>query len=299
MSKDDFKKSSTRDGQVSVNNVYNSPFESVNSSATAWNDFISGLGMRMRHLAYTPYVVGATETNSLRNYDEQKIEKSNDQFIYDNNGMYKYMGDVYVIWQTNSKSTSQLPAGYYPDSSASVTINRHYIDSTNIVGISEFDKLIPVLSPDEDPLEYASVNWEQLKHNAAGIDRAMFHIVKMEIIIDANGAEYYEGKDYNIVNGNIQWTNTGSRPGIDNLSGSGVILSIRYRYIPSFYIKYATHELRSHATLDPVTGEKKMTRGPMAASLQMDFIFLQSLKNQENSGDSSLNAGTGGNVGSR
>jgi len=296
---DDFKKSSNRTGQVNVNNKYNDPFESVNSQPSAWNDFISGLGMRMQHYAYTPYIIGATDTGSLRNYDEEKVQKSNDQFIYDNNGMYKYMGDVLVIWQSNSKSLVQLPAGYYPDSNATVTINRNYIDSTRIVGISEFDKLMPVIDPKENPLEYASVNWEQFKHNAAGIDRTMFHIHSIDILIDANGVEYNQDKDYVIEAGNIKWLNTGNRPGLDNLSGDGVIMSIRYHYIPSFYIKYAAHELRSHATLDPATGEKKMVRGPMSAALQIDWVFLQSLKNQENSGDSGLNAGTGGNVGSR
>lgn len=296
---EDFKSSSNRNGQVSVPINYNQPWEQVNSKATAWNDFISGLGMRMQHWAYMPYVIGATDTGSLRNYDEQKINKKNDKFIYDNNGMYKYMGDVYVIWQGNQKGLVQMPAGYYPNSSATITINRNYIDTTTIVGISEFDKFVPVIPTNEDPLEYASVNWEQLKHNPTGIDRCMFHVVHVDTLMDANGTEYIKGKDFTIEEGNVKWLSGGNRPGFDNLSGEGMVLSIRYHYIPSFYVQHAAHELRSHATIDPTTGEKKLLRGPMTAQIQIDWVFLQALKNQETNGDSATNAGTGGNTGPR
>lgn len=293
----DFKGSSNRKGQVPVDVKYNEPWEQVNSKPTAWNDFISGIGLRMQHWAYAPYVVGATDTGSIRNYDEQTVKKQDDKFAYDNNGMYRYMGDVYVIWQGNSKNLTQLPAGYYPDSNATVTINRNYIDTNTVVGLSEFDKLVPVI--DGDPIEFASVNWEQLQHNPTGIDRAMFRIIKVDFVTDANGTEYFENKDFAIEDGNIKWLQGGNRPGFDNLSGEGVILSIRYRYVPSFYVKYAAHELRSHAQINPNTGVKSAVRGPMSASLQIDWVFLQALKNQETSGDSTRNAGDGGNTGPR
>lgn len=290
---------SNRDGQVGVNINYSDPWEQVNSSTTAWNNFIAGLGLRFQHWAFSPYVIGATDTGSLRNYDDQRVRKSNDKVIYDNNGMYRYMGDIFVIWQGNSKKDTQLPAGYYPDSNATVTLNRHYIDTKTIVGLSEFDKFILVLRPEDNPLEYASVNWEQVKHNPTGIDRVMFHVVKVDSLSDANGVDYAEGVDYRISNGNIEWIQGGSRPGFDNASSEGVVMSIRYRYIPSFYVKYAAHELRSHATFDQATGLKRAVRGPMQASLQIDWVFLQALKNQESNGDSSKNAATGGNTGPR
>ncbi len=296
---DSFKGSSTRKNQNNVNITYNEPWDQVNSQPTAWNDFISGLGMRMAHYAFVPYVIGATEVSSLRDYDEQKVDKKNDGFVYDNNGMYRYVGDVYVAWQGNSKNLNQMPAGYYPNSSATITINRNYIDSEKIVGIAEFDKLVPVLGPNENPLEYATVGFEQLKHNPTGIDRCMFHIVSMDVIVDSNGVEYTQNKDFVIEEGNIKWLNTGNRPGFDNASNEGVILGVRYHYVPSFYVQAAAHELRSHAQIDPSTGEKRMIRGPMTAMVQVDFIFLQALKNQETNGDSALNSGTGGNTGSR
>lgn len=295
---EDFKDSSNRNGQVQVPIKYNEPWEQVQSKATAWNDFISGLGMRFQHWAFTPYVVGAVTTGSLRNYDEQKVQKPNDKYMYDNNGMYKYMGDVYVIWQGNNKASAQLPPGYYPESSATITVNRHYIDTKTIIGLSEFDKMIPVIG-DEDPLEYATVNWEQMKHNSAGIDRLMFKAVQIDHLSDANGVEYFEGTHYTLKDGNLNWISGAARPGLDNHSGEGVILSIRYRYIPSFYIKHAAHELRNHTTINPNTGQRSPTRGPMTASVQIDWVFLQSLKNQEKSADSAKNEGTGGNVGPR
>ena len=127
----------------------------------------------------------------------------------------------------------------------------------------------------------------------------MFHLVKVDQLSDANGVDYFQGKDYIIEQGNIKWVQGGNRPGLDNASGEGMIMSVRYRYIPSFYVKYAAHELRSHATINPNTGMKSAVRGPMTASIQIDWVFLQALKNQENGGDSSKNAPTGGNTGPR
>jgi hypothetical protein len=251
----------------------------------------------MAHWVFVPYVIGASDTGAIRNYDEQTVKKTNDADIYDNNGKYIYKGDVYVIWQGNSKRQVQLPPGYYPDSSATVTINRHYINTETIVGISEFDKLVPIV--EGDPLEYASVQWEQLKTNNGLFDRAMYKIVQVDHLSDANGVDYNQGSDFTIEDGNIKWLSGGNRPGIDNNSGEGVIMALRYRYVPSFYVKHAAHELRSHPTIDPVTGDKRMIRGPMQASIQVDWVFNQALKNQEQSGDTTVNAGTGGNIGSR
>jgi len=296
---DSFQSSSNRDGQKPIDIKYNDPWEQVNSSATAWNNFVAGLGLRFQHWAFTPYVLGATDTGSLRNYDEQRVKKSDDKTVYDNNGMYRYMGDVFVIWQSNSKREAQLPPGYYPDSIATITLNRHYIDTTEIIGLSEYDKFILVLRPEDDPLEFATVNWEGYQHNPTGIDRLMFKAVRVDYISDANGVEYIDGKDFVVSEGNIKWLPNGTRPGFDNASSEGVIMSVRYRYIPSFYIKNATHELRSHSTVNPNTGTKTAVRMPMTASVQIDWVFLQSLKNQEKGGDSSKNVGTGGNMGSR
>lgn len=297
MADDKYKGSSNRQGQIPSNITYSQPWEQVNDSSLATNQFISGLGLRMKHYIFTPYVIGATQTGSLRNYDDQAVQKKDDKFFYDNNGMYLYVGDVNVIWSSNSKKLSELPSGYYPDSTASVTINRNYIDTNEIVAMSEFDKLVLVLDPSENPLEYATVQWEQIKHNPTGIDRLMFQAVKIDHLSDANGINYRIGVDFNLVNGNIEWIQGAKRPGFDNLSSEGVVMSIRYRYIPSFYIKYTAHELRSHPTIDPNTGIKRAIRGPMSAAIQIDWVFLQSLKNQEKDGDSSRNAGTGGNTG--
>lgn len=294
---DDFKKSSDRQDQKVIPIEYDKPWQQVSSDPYAVNNFISGLGLKMQHWAYTPYIIGATNTGNIRNYNEQVVKKPNDEFLYDNNGVYKYMGDVHVIWQSNNKQLVQMPLGYYPESSATVTINRCYIGTNKIVGLSEFDKLVPVI--ETDPIEYASVNWEQINHNPSGIDRTMFKIVKVDVIVDANGIEYEEGIDYIIEKGDIKWLPQGKRPGFDNLSGEGVVLAIRYRYIPSFYIKYAAHELRSHVQIDKITGLPKPIRGPMTALVQIDWVFLQSLKNQEKDGDTAKNFGDGGNLGPR
>jgi hypothetical protein len=79
-----FKGSSTREGQIIAQNQYNDPFEVVGSDSLAWNDFVSGLGMKMAHWVFVPYVIGASDTGAIRNYDEQTVKKTNDADIYVN-----------------------------------------------------------------------------------------------------------------------------------------------------------------------------------------------------------------------
>lgn len=293
-----WKRSSIKTDQNQVPIEYHQPWDQVQSDALAWNHFIAGLGLKMQHWAYMPYVIGASEAGSLRHYDGKDVPVvPSRNWLYDNNGLYQYQGDVYVIFSSNSKSLSMMPAGYYPNSMAFVTINRHYINSDRIVALSEFDKLVPIV--EEDPLEYASVNWEKVQHNPTGYDRLMFKAVKVDALIDAAGIEYRQGLDFVLEDGFIKWLSSGRRPGFDNLSGLGAVYAIRYRYIPSFYIKYAAHELRSHATIDPETGASKPVRGPMAAAIQIDWVFLQSLSEEAQSMDSAYLAPDGGNTGPR
>lgn len=298
MKKRNWKASSQREGQLNTELQYNEPWDQVNSDALAWNHFIAGLGIKMQHWSFVPYVFGVNEVGGLRKYDAVDFPISNDpNMIFDNNGIYRYEGDVYVIWQGNSKDLRTLPAGYYPESHATVTINRHYVNTTKLVALSEFDKLIPIIQG--DPLEYASVNWESVQHNPTGYDRLSFQAVHVDYLIDANGRFYQPNKDFKLENGFIKWIDGGMRPGFDNDSDEGVIYAIRYRYVPSFYIRYAAHELRSHATIDPNTGEKKPIRGPLTAAIQIDWVFLQSTAEGSPAPHSARKVADGGNTGPR
>ncbi|MEM4360432.1 MAG: hypothetical protein QXT45_07890, partial [Candidatus Bilamarchaeaceae archaeon] len=179
MAKTKWRKSSTRNEPNSVPIEYNQPWDQVKSDALAWNHFISGLGLKMQHWAYMPYVLGAAEAGSLRHYEGGDVPAlPSRNWRYDNNGIYQYQGDVYVIFQSNSKNLAAMPAGYFPNSNAVVTINRHYFNSERIVALSEFDKLVPIV--EGDPLEYASVNWEKIQHNPIGYDRLMFQAVHVD-----------------------------------------------------------------------------------------------------------------------
>ena len=293
----DFKKSSNKNGQIQHNIKYANPWVQVGDQATAYNHFIAGLGIKMQHWAYVPNIIGMPKSGGIRNYNDIMTHNPNDKFVKGTNGMYKYMGDVFVIWQGNSKELAQLAPGYYPNSSALVTINRNYIDTDILVGISEFDKLVPII--DSDPIEFSSVQWEVIEHNPTGIDRTDFKIVKVDILVDSNGIEYTEGKDYIVEDGVIKWLQGGQRPGFDNYTGKGAVYSIRYRYVPSFYVKHAVHELRAHAQFNPNFNKVVATRGPISAAVQIDWVFLQSLKEEENDGNSSRHFGDGGNTGPR
>ncbi len=268
-----WKPSSDVGAQNAVIDMMGRPWTSVRDDLDAYNAFIANLGLAFKHYIAIPYVIGASETGSLRDYDEAKVELDNGMIV-ENGFMYKYVGDVFGIFQGNSSNLVQIPAGFYNHATAYVTFNKYYRGTDKQVSLSRFDKLVPI----DPPSEFKVVNWQKVEHNPTGIDRLQFKIDQIDYVGDSTGREYILGTDFVIDNGYIKWLPTGSRPGIDPQSQAGRVMSVRYTYRPLYYVNQLMHAVRAHATIDQVTGEVRVQAAPLQAVIQLDFVFLDSIK---------------------
>jgi hypothetical protein len=285
---------SSQPGAIDIVNDLGSPWPQVRDDINAYSQLTANMGIVFQHWMCIPYVIGSSDDGGIRDYDEQKVELDNG-LVYDNNFVYKYVGDVYGIFSSNSKDFKQLPAGYYTDSTAYVTFNKFYKESDKKVSLAEFDKLIPCVSADE----FWTVNFQKMHHNPTGIDRLQFKATEIEIIMDSTGRIFNQGTDYCLENGYVKWLSSGNQPGIDNSTGKGRVIAVRYKYKPAYYVKNMIHDIRAHATIDPESGDVKVQRGPIMASIQLDWVFLDSLSDKDNAPDASLEAPRGNNTGPR
>lgn len=259
----------------------------VKDDLEATNHLIANNGLRFKHYMAIPYVVGSSNADGARDWDGQEVPIENDNDIVDNGFLYRYAGDVYAVFTSNNQQMRQTSLGYFNDSQAMVTFNKFYKGSEEIVTISEFDRLIPC----EPPAEFRHVNFQKLHHNPSGVDHLQFMVDRMIHLSDSTGRTYVEGTDYCIVNGSVHWTPNGSRPGIDPKIGKGRVIAVRYTYKPSFYVKQIMHSIRTHPTIDMVTGEVRTQSGPIAGMIQVDFVFRDSSQPDKVDLDSMIVAG--------
>jgi hypothetical protein len=264
---------------------FDSPWEAVIPSLDAENNFISGLGILFDHYIAIPNVLWEDTQGDIR---RSFGEEGGNQFGLDqkfafieNNFVYKYAGQVWGIFQGNTKDFRDLANGLYSESGAFVTFNRYYRNCDKYITMAEFDKLIPSVSGEQ----FFSVNWEKTVANSVGRNRLQYRAVKITNVIDTRGVEYVEGKDFVNDCGDLVWLNTpdASRPGINPKTGKGYLIAVRYTYKPWFYVKFLAHDVRISRSFDSVTGDYESPvdenghlayrPGPMAANIVSEYVF--------------------------
>lgn len=270
------------------NNVlmdFNSPWSAIVNSTEASNMFIAGLGIVFNHYIAIPNVVGENLLGDIRRTfgEESKNQFGFDQqFDFIENGyLYKYAGQVWGIFQGNNKSFKELTAGLYSSSGAMITFNRYYRGTDKYVGFAEFDKLIPCISGKQ----FYSVNFQKLHSSMTGLTRLQFPACQIDFVIDSDGNIYEEVKHYVLEHGNIKWVSGG--PGVNFTTGKSKLISVRYRYKPTFYVNYMGHDIRISPTFDEMgnvdlsstlstdeSGNITYKPGPVSANVVADIVFL-------------------------
>jgi len=277
---------------------YNQPFDAVRFDTPADNDFISkGLGIKFAHYICMPDPLYNVQQGDVRaTYDSEDNQQFVDttRFHRENEFLYIRKGEVYGIFQNNSKDLRAVAAGLYSDSGAMVTLDRYYIGTSDVVKISEDDKLVPC----ELPTEFFSVNWQKFTHNPTGIDRMQFKVCNVEVLIDNAGVMYLPDVDFKVVDGCIRWLDGANRPGMDSRTGEGRVCSIRYTYKPYFYVKLVPHDIRVRPAMDQL-GNITAKAAPVMAVLQADWIYLDRRTANEKDTAAQLTEGDGSNTGPR
>lgn len=266
---------------------YSSPWDSIVLNTEAENFFIAGLGIVFNHYVAIPNVVGEVNDGDLRRsygLEDQNQFEFEKQFDFVENGfLYKFVGQIWGIFQGNAKDMRQVQAGLYSQSGASVTFNRYYRGTNKYVGLAPYDKLVPCISGEE----FFSVNFEKVHAGTTGRTRLQYRACAVEFVVDSQGRMYSEGKDFSVISGDIVWKQQpgADHPGFDPISGKTRLISVRYRYKPTFYVQHMGHDIRicptfdAHGNIDTIvnisdSGEITYKPGPISASLVADWVYL-------------------------
>lgn len=277
----------TMPGGAVVAPMWYNQYWTVKDDLEMTNHLIANNGVLFKHYMAIPYVIGSHEVDGARDWDEQEVPVETSDIV-DNGFLYKYAGDVYVVFTNNSQQMKQIALGYYNDSQAMVTFNKFYRGSEKIVTISQYDKLIPC----EPPSEFRHINFQKLYHSPTGLDKLQYLAENIIYLGDSTGRQYTEGIDFVLQKGCVKWLSSGSRPGLDPKSSRGRIISIRYTYVPSFYVRQIMHSIRVHPTIDLITGEVRTQSGPISGMIQVDFVFRDSVHTDANEVDAMIEART-------
>lgn len=282
---------------------FESPWDSVIPNSDATNHFISGLGIVFNHYVAIPNVIYESNLGDLRRIfpEELPATSPDKRFDYIENGfLYKYAGQVWGIFQGNNKQFREIPSGLYTQSGAFITFNRYYRNTNKYASFAEYDKLIPCVSGHQ----FFSVNWEKTQVSLSGTNRLQFLATEIEYVVDSAGRIYDQDVDYKLVKGDLCWISRpgADRPGIDPLTGRGRVISVRYKYKPTYYVKSLAHDIRMHASFDsqgepsyPLSvqpnGDVTYKPGPSSVNIVADFVFLDRRTADENGPDAQLEDG--------
>lgn len=270
--------------------IYQDPFDAVRADLSAENVFIANNGILFAHYKVFPCVIGQKDFDGVRRSFDHAYENQGCPIQCERGLAYQFVGHVRGIFVNNSKNLSkQFPGGWVPNGQAAVTLNHFYVNTSDAVYVSEYDKLVPCECPDT----FWAENWQKVQHSPTGTDRLQFPAFKVPILVDSDGKKYTQDIDFTVEDGQIKWGQ--NRPGNDQ-QGRPKIYSIRYTYRPYYYVKTVLHEQRLKAEIDPYTQEVRMRGGPTQCVLEQAHIFLNNLYNDQQK-DSQQQSGTGGNTG--
>lgn len=294
---------------------FGSPWDQVNPSRVANDNFIAGIGIIFNHYVAIPNIIGEKYEGDLRrSYGEERQNQfaSKNGFDFAENGfLYKLAGQVFGIWQGNSRSSQHIGPGFYGASGAYITFNVYYRGTDKYASFAEFDKLMPCISGKE----FFSVNWEKITANPTGINRLQFKACEIEYIFDSDGVQYFESVDFTLTDGYIKWINdpiNANRPGIDPVTNKPKLLGVRYKYKPAFYVQSISHDIRifqsfddltgtfaPNFSTDPTTGDVSYKKNPSSVQVVADIHYLDQRTTVDDAVDAQLNAEDTPNTGPR
>lgn len=243
------------------------------------DQFIKSHGVSFVHYRAIPSPIGLKDRGEYRRSDSLDT-------IAENGFIYKKCGEFTGVILSNNKRKQPIDGGLYDFSEARLTLPRFYNeDSEEDAG--ERIHLCPgdrIFLKNVDKKEKNVVNYQRVQYNPNGMDYLQFPATCIEFIVDSRGGEYKEGVHFKISKGklsegNIQWIDGKSNPGIDPDTGKGRVYSIRYRYEAHWYISALPNELRIGQTTED--GIRKETRMPYQAVIQREYVY-----HNRNRGDS-------------
>lgn len=246
------------------------PDESVGFDPEAFDNAIREHGVPLVHMRGMRCPVGLIDMDDIRRPHDHDCSCSNG-FIY------TYAGTFRGVFQGNSKQDQMMDVGVAAGAVAYIVCHRFY-DSPDGADPQEF------MPAPFDRIYLADqsvtvVHWQLFQTHPDKKDRLSFPPVKIIDVMDAHGKRYYEGKDLIVDKGGIKWI--GDWPGLDPKTGKGVVVAIRYTYLPHYYVKANSHEVRVIQMENDFTGEQVTVRMPQSLNVQREYIYLKEQRNEE------------------
>ncbi len=204
-----------------------------------FTDFLKGKGSKLVHYRCLPCPVGRIDPNDTMRRPHQ------DNCGCRNGFLYRKVGIVKGIIHSGNKNIQFVDQGLMDASPLSATLNLEYEDVPGSVLVAPFDRFYLA----EESI--VVVHWQELQYSGNTIDFLRFPADSVEELIDASGYTYILSQDYVLMDGAIKWID--KNPGMQ-ISGKGVVYSIRYRYRPWYVAISLGHEIRVTTVKNPVTG---------------------------------------------
>lgn len=231
------------------------PHEAVAMEPAAFDAFINNNGVRLIHFRAMPCPVGLGEPTDIRRTHDDHSGCSAG-FIY------QAIGRVTCLFLSNQTQIRKLDAGFVDGSSVSVTLPRFYdFDAKRRVLVRPYDRFYL----EEENITSAATNLMQRRQDGRS-DRPSYPALKVHLLIDSDGVGYFQGVDFALDAGDINWL-PGKGP------AAGKVYSIYYEYQPYYYCDRLVHEIRVVPSRDFVDGNLvKTERLSFAAILNREYV---------------------------
>ncbi len=237
------------------------PSQTVSFDPNAFNELIQSQGVRLVHYKALRCPVGMVDIDDNRRPHEDHAGCSNG-FIY-----YK-AGVVTAFMQGIGNSQQSHDVGLLESSSSATTFPQFYEESEEQVIVAPFDRFFLQEENEED--QQVVETWHLVVAHQSGIDRLHYPAQKVTKLIDSRLEEYEQCKDFELKNGNIQWTGS-RRPGYQPEIDKGTVYSVRYLYRPYWYCSRLMHDLR-FSQIETEAG-RQLQRMPQQALLSREYTF--------------------------
>lgn len=239
----------------------------------AQDQFSTGLGVQFAHFAAMPSPIGMQDRGDYRR--SGAIDN-----ISSNGMLYRKVGCFTATLIGNSSTKNWSFGSTADDATARIVMPRFYdlgleAAKGDRIRLATGDRLY-LADPDADVYV---VTYQKMEYNPTQYDRPQFPICKVQMLVDTNGIEYTQGKDFNITSdGNIAWVPGENNPGLNSETGKGNVYAIRYTYRAFWYISQLPNEIR--ITNITENGVRKPERMPYHAILLREYVY----QNQLNAG---------------
>ncbi len=223
-----------KSGPTSIAAMQFKPGLSVAFDADAFDDAIRAHGVEFVHWRGMRNPAGLGDKFDSR--------RSGDDHVGASNGLvYTRAGRFIALLTSNSKDLRAAAEGQIDSAAAQLTPTRFYECSTGGCGnervyLQPMDRIY--LADESVLVPHSQLN----EAHRTGLDRLRFPANEVQDLLDASGAKYQQGVDFELVDGNIRWTGT-NRPGVDE-DGKGRVYAVRFLYRPFWYVERLVHEIR-------------------------------------------------------